>query len=300
MIRSGWIAVAAGLLLTPAAFAQNNRSAVASTGLDTNPCTVASPCRSFGTALANTLDGGEVIALDSAGYGPFSVSQSVTVSGAPGVHAAITVPSSGTGVSVSGSAYVLLRNLVIQGGGTANYGIFNNGVEVRATNCVLRGFNASALHSITGTVLIDNSLLLDNYFGVFAVGGHATISRTVIENSGGAGVKVESLSSTNVTIVDSVITNGLADGVFADADLGAGSVVHSITIENCRLTHNSVAVRAVTSGANIARVYLSQTLVSYNFTAVASSGNSTISSFGNNRFTENGSDGPALTAVTQR
>lgn len=300
MFRARWIAAAAGLLFTPAAFALNNRSAVASTGLDTNPCTVASPCRSFGTALANTIDGGEVIALDSAGYGPFSVSQSTTVSGAPGVHAAITVPAGGTGVSVSGSAYVLLRNLVIQGGGTANYGIFNNGIEVRATNCELRGFNASAIHSIGGAVLIDNSLLLDNYFGFFAVGGRAIILRTVIENSGGAGVKLEALSNTDVTIADSVITNGTSDGVFADADLGLGPFVHSVTIENCRITHNLVGVRAVTSGNNIARVYLSQTLVSYNTTGATSSGISTIYSFGNNRFNENVGDGVALVAIAPR
>ena len=80
-------------LVAAVATAQNNRSAVAVSGNDLNPCTVASPCRSFAVALAHTVAGGEVIALESGGYGPFTVTQSVTVSGAPGVHAAITATS---------------------------------------------------------------------------------------------------------------------------------------------------------------------------------------------------------------
>src|SRR5437868_13874179 len=83
------LAFFAFLALSPAAIALNNRSAVSVTGLDSNTCSVASPCRSFGVALVATADGGEVVALDSAGYGPFSVGQNVTVSGAPGLHAAI-------------------------------------------------------------------------------------------------------------------------------------------------------------------------------------------------------------------
>ena len=51
-------------LVAAVATAQNNRSAVAVSGNDLNPCTVASPCRSFAVALAHTVAGGEVIALE--------------------------------------------------------------------------------------------------------------------------------------------------------------------------------------------------------------------------------------------
>src|SRR6476646_11703721 len=93
-----------------AAFALNNRSAVSITGNDANPCTTALPCRSFSVALANTVSGGEIIALDSAGYGPFTIGQSVTVSGAPGAHAAISA-TSGDAIAIT-SGLVTLRNLV--------------------------------------------------------------------------------------------------------------------------------------------------------------------------------------------
>src|SRR2546425_5050331 len=113
-------------LIAPAAFALNNRSAVSVNGSDLNPCTVASPCRSFTAAMAQTNPGGEIIALDSAGYGPFIVSQAVTVSGAPGVHAALTALT-GTAIAVAaaGTDHVSLRNLVLIAGGiSSNYRIY--------------------------------------------------------------------------------------------------------------------------------------------------------------------------------
>src|SRR5437870_9513770 len=73
----------ASLLIASVSFAQNNRSAVSVNGSDANPCTTVSPCRSFGVALAHTNPDGEVIALDSGGYGAFTISQPVSVIGAP-------------------------------------------------------------------------------------------------------------------------------------------------------------------------------------------------------------------------
>src|SRR5262249_12147695 len=84
------IVLVALLAAAPAVFALNSRSAVSLSGVDTNPCTTTLPCRSFSAAVARTLDGGEIVALDTAGYGPFTIDRSLTVGGAPGVHAAIT------------------------------------------------------------------------------------------------------------------------------------------------------------------------------------------------------------------
>ena len=42
------------LAAAPALFATQDRSAVSRNGLDTNPCSVASPCRSFTSAMAAT------------------------------------------------------------------------------------------------------------------------------------------------------------------------------------------------------------------------------------------------------
>src|SRR5438105_4523977 len=93
------------------------RAFVASYGNDADPCTREKPCRSFAAAIA--VSTGEVVAIDSAGYGIFTVSKSVAIVAPPGVHAGISVFPGATGVTIDGSGIaVTLRNLYIssQGG----------------------------------------------------------------------------------------------------------------------------------------------------------------------------------------
>src|SRR5205809_911246 len=83
-------------------------------GNDANLCSVNAPCRSFARAISQTNAGGEVIALDSGGYGSFTVDRGLTVMAAPGVYAGITATStdaiviSATALSRGG-----LRNLLV-------------------------------------------------------------------------------------------------------------------------------------------------------------------------------------------
>src|SRR5262245_34837012 len=65
------------------------RTFVASTGSDANPCTLTAPCRSFATAIANTSPNGEVIVKDTAGYGPVTITKSVSIVSPPGVYGGI-------------------------------------------------------------------------------------------------------------------------------------------------------------------------------------------------------------------
>ena len=80
-----------GMLLITFAFASGSiaaqRTFVASTGLDTHPCSISTPCRSFGTAIAHTDDNGEIIVLDSAGYGTVTIAKSVSIIAPPGIYA---------------------------------------------------------------------------------------------------------------------------------------------------------------------------------------------------------------------
>src|SRR5258706_12561942 len=86
-------ALLAGIRLFAASLAgavSPQRSFVSVTGSDANAatgCTLGSPCRSFGAAIGAVAGNGEVIALDSGGYGRFDVTKSVTVSAPPGVYA---------------------------------------------------------------------------------------------------------------------------------------------------------------------------------------------------------------------
>ena len=76
------------------------RSFVASTGSDANPCTPLSPRRTFATALAATASGGEVVALDTGGFGTLTISQAITITAVPGAEAFIA-PSSGAAITVA-------------------------------------------------------------------------------------------------------------------------------------------------------------------------------------------------------
>jgi len=94
----GALAIAALLFATPAA-ATVQRTAVASYGLDSNPCTIASPCRSFNAAIAQTTPGGEVVIIDTAGYGPMVIDRAIKIIGPSGVYGGISVQGAASGIT---------------------------------------------------------------------------------------------------------------------------------------------------------------------------------------------------------
>ena len=112
---------AAVLACTCAAFGQNTRSAVSVNGSDGNACTVPAPCRTFAKAITVTNSGGEIIALDSGGYGPFTIDRAVTVRPVPGAYAGLA-PTTTDGITVSagGTDDVVLRGITINGLGGSN------------------------------------------------------------------------------------------------------------------------------------------------------------------------------------
>src|SRR5438093_6424824 len=74
------------LFTTSLAYGQTQRTFVsAHTGSDANPCGPTTPCRSFGAAMALTLSGGEIIVLDSGGYGTVTIDKSVSIVSPAGV-----------------------------------------------------------------------------------------------------------------------------------------------------------------------------------------------------------------------
>ena len=59
------------------AVAASNRVFVSGSGLDIGTCPITAPCRSFSYAISQTAAGGEIIALDTAGYGVLTINQAV-------------------------------------------------------------------------------------------------------------------------------------------------------------------------------------------------------------------------------
>ena len=85
---------------------------VASYGNDSNPCTFGSPCKTFQSAVNVVDPGGEVTAIDSAGFGPITITHAVTITSPDGVEAGI-VPTAGIGQSARNDGDGLWRKLAV-------------------------------------------------------------------------------------------------------------------------------------------------------------------------------------------
>jgi hypothetical protein len=135
-----------------AVLGQNNRSAVSLSGSDMASCTVPDPCRTFDVAISKTNVGGEVVVLSTAGYGPFTVTRSVSIISPPAYHAAMA-PTTGTAVTVNapGGATVILRNLYLNSLGAANGVSINSSTIVHIEGVVVNGFFGNGIE-VTGMI----------------------------------------------------------------------------------------------------------------------------------------------------
>jgi hypothetical protein len=185
------------------------RAFVASSGLDTNPCSLVAPCRGFGMAVGAVADGGEVIVLDSAGYGAVTITKSVSIVAPPGVHAGVSVFFGG-GVTVDGAGIkVVLRGLSIINQGGGNGIEFLQGMSLHVENCVISGFTGGSgifVGNMGGDIHVLDSIVRDAVDGIVLVslGGTANISRTRVERVTNGGISV--LANMVVSIDDSVVT----------------------------------------------------------------------------------------------
>lgn len=98
---------------------------VASTGNDANDGGRATPKRSFQAAHDAVAAGGEIVALDTAGYGAVTITKSVGIVVPPGVTGFVTV-ASGNGITINAgtSDVVTLRGLIVQGAGSQGSGVY--------------------------------------------------------------------------------------------------------------------------------------------------------------------------------
>lgn len=188
---------------------------VSGLGDDLNPCTRTSPCRNFQRGHDAVAEGGEVVALDSAGYGAVTISKSVTLDGA-GHHAGI---ASFTGAAIAvnaASAKVVLRGLTLNSAGGV-YGIHATAVSVlHIEGLVVNGFN-------TGITISLN-----------ADGSEIYIKDTIVRNSTGniAGIFIQTQLGTVRAAIDHCrAENNSGVGFFASARAQV-TVSHSVAAGN--------------------------------------------------------------------
>ena len=94
------------------------------------------PCRGFAQGLMQTNAGGEIIVIDSAGYGRVTIDKSVAIVAPPGVYGGINVFAGTNGIDISTAGVeVTLRGITINGQG-GDHGIrFVQGARLDVDRC---------------------------------------------------------------------------------------------------------------------------------------------------------------------
>lgn len=234
------------LFAAVAAQGQAARTFVSSGGSDANDCSRSSPCRNFQRGHDAVVAGGEVVALDSAGYGAVNISKSVTITG-EGVHAAATSGAGGGNVvTVNGAGItVVLRKIQIQSHPTSAGGngifarnfaaLYIEGCTVRAFSSGLQFFPMSADGTPARKLFIKDSIFRNNGgSGISLINAadtgslSATIEGTRMENNafGGAEFRLA-----KVTLRDCLASGNAFTGILASE--GA-----EVNVESCVSTYN--------------------------------------------------------------
>ena len=245
------------LAVASAADAASQRTFVASYGSDASAaCSLALPCRAFAAAIAQTNPGGEVIVLDSAGYGPVTITKAVSIIAPAGVYAGVSV-ATGDGIVVNAGAadVVKLRGLRLNGTGGAN--------GIVATAVGLLDIADVEVGGFTGRGL-----------DFAAPGGQLLVADSAFTGSGGDGLHVESASTRALaTLVRSRFdrnVNGVVIGANARAAITESSASYNsangmfvkggstANIGDCTIASNDagaygITVRESGTSANIVR-----------------------------------------------
>jgi hypothetical protein len=303
MLRSTFALTMSVLSIGLAAHGQNSRSWVSGVGDDANPCSRTAPCKTFAGALSKTGTGGEIDALDPGGFGPVTITKSITLDGGGGQNA--TVLGSGSdGIDINGAgAVVTLRNLSINGivynvpvnpgaGGLTGVN-FLVGSALHIEHCVILGFTQNGINinpSTGAQVFIDDTTSQDNTGnGLNVVGGlsgtpgevHVSVSNSHFSNNA-VGIYAGDNSRVTVRSSDASGNTGAGFQVFASANPSNIGLVDS-------LAANNLGAGAQAGGGAAAATIRASNLTLYtNNGGFLTGTNGSIISFGNNANAGNG------------
>jgi len=291
-------------LFTAPAHAQRARTFVASYGNDANPCTFGSPCKTFQQAVNVVAAGGEVTAIDSAGFGPIAISQAITITSPDGVEAGIVPVTGGAAITINAGPNdaIVLRGLTLNGSGAGSNGVvFNSGASLTVTNCVAQNF------AFDGSTTSGNGILIQPTSSEVRF----TITNSIFANNGNVGILyISSGGSASANgVVDHVTGTGNFDGI--DVISGTGSTVTAISnsnfsnndddgifvsntgpltmsIDTVSAVGNSVSGIAAASGTP--NVLLGRSVITGNMTGVDNGTSNTFFTYKDNRISGNGTD----------
>ncbi len=249
------------------------RTFVATGGSDGNTavnCSRAAPCRSFASALTVTNAGGEIIVLDSGGYGPVTIDKSVSIIAPEGIYAGISVPS-GNGITIAtGGIHVVLRGLDINSDGAdADYGIAMTSAQgtLLVENCRISGFSKASPHraglfvNAFAEVRVVRSVFRRNHIGALFQGMvRAQVSDSQFANNvGGLTANSEAASDRSRVTVERTVSSSNGNGFSAYAFAGATQ----LALKDCVASENtSNGIEAYAAPGAFATLSVANSLVS--------------------------------------
>jgi hypothetical protein len=179
------------LAFTALSYGQQRTFVSAQTGNDGNVatnCPITAPCRNFNAAVGVVLAGGEVVALDSGGYGPTTINKSVSLTSPLGVYAAVTALAAGSSaitVTAGSTDTVVLRGLTLTGlGGQTGINVTSVG-NLHVEGCVMSGFTGNGLD-----------------VALTATGSQIHVKDTISRNNGGSGMAITTTTGTVGASID--------------------------------------------------------------------------------------------------
>ena len=245
--------VAFGLFASNA-YAQSPKIFIASTGADSNDGSSASPKRSLQAAHDAVAAGGEVVILDTAGYGAVTITKSVGVVVPPGVNGFVTVTTANTnGITINAgtSDVVALRGLIVEGTGLDGYG---NGIYATSVGTLLiddtivRNFNEGiyVFSTVTTHLVVQGGAVRNTRYGIDVEDNasnmyvSAQITETTLTGNTVAFLSITHSSGSTTRLVATRCVASANGYVFSVQSAGAQNVV-----DGCSITGNSQVFNAV-------------------------------------------------------
>lgn len=291
------------VLGTTVMYGQASRTWVSGVGDDANPCSRTAPCKTFAGAISKTAAGGEIDALDPAGYGAVTITKAITIDGGGGQVASVLVSgTNGIVVQAGPSDVVILRNLRINGIGTGINGIrFLSGKDLNVESCYIFGFTTNGIDIALnqGTAVsahILNTVIKNNGgVGVRAANAVAPAVAVVVDSSSAIlnNIGVEAAQHAHVTVSRSLVSKNTNDGLKSD-DAATSDAQLTVSFTDSDLNKNGVTATAGgTANVAFSNIGLNTTCGFNN------AGGTSFFTFGNNRLTGTGFCG-TITPIPQQ
>jgi len=287
-------------------YGQATRTWVSGVGDDANPCSRTAPCKTFAGAISKTAAGGEIDALDPAGFGALTITKAITIDGGGGQVASVLVSgTNGIVVQAGPNDVVTLRNLRFNGiVGSGNGGLngirFLSGKDLNVENCYIFGFSQNGLdialnQATQATVHVFHSVFKQNNgVGIRATNAvlpHVLVgidfTEIAVDNIG-----VEAAARSSIEINNSMISRGASAGIAADSPTGDGL----IGIDHSEVINNNNGATA--SGNSV--VDTGDTTYAFNTGTAWNQAGGKIFTYGTNRVHDNGAAGTSQPVLAQQ